>query len=326
MKAEHDASPHCLKSTFAFQVIRVIHSLTPRGRFLRKDKGSENDWKEEEMGEVVKKIRQAFRDMNKLSNKNRSLKRRSSRTTKKKPPQIKGKKVLPAEEKFAPPGGDDTQETFSSPDEEQQQEETSSPVLASPHSVLGFLQEEVPIVELDRHCDPPVEIMVDTIHNKNNEEDEWSPLFFSFTSNPKQQYHDEWFYEDKKVAMMADGTHYFNHTKNDHLVAAPASDTSNSSGRSSAIRSYDCNVVGASSDSSNATAEEVPSSSCSSQYIPSTSCVKGNAGMNTNSSDIMQLEGQSSKVNEGSDEVWFSRDRRNSTISMESMYWEMRNS
>jgi hypothetical protein len=336
MKAEHDAAPHCLKSSYAFQVARVIHSLSPRGRFLRKDKGSGNDWKEEEMGEVVKKIRQAFRDMNKLSNKNRSLKRRSSR--KKKPAQIIDEIVLPPAEgtlqEPAAPGDD----TCSS---DEQQEETSSPVLASPHLVLGSTQEEVPVALIDMHCDPPLEIMVNTIVHNN--EDAWSPLFL-FSSNPKQQYDDECD-EDKKDGMMADGTHHFNHTKNDQL-AAPASDTSNSPifsnttadssispGRSSAIRSYDCNVVGASSDSSDATTEEASSLPfSSSSCIPSARFVKGNAGMNANAGDIMQVEGQSSialsprKVSYGSDEICFGRDRRSSTISMESIYWEMRNS
>lgn len=336
MKAEHDAAPHCLKSSYAFQVARVIHSLSPRGRFLRKDKGSGNDWKEEEMGEVVKKIRQAFRDMNKLSNKNRSLKRRSSR--KKKPAQIIDEIVLPPAEgtlqEPAAPGDD----TCSS---DEQQEETSSPVLASPHLVLGSTQEEVPVALIDMHCDPPLEIMVNTIVHNN--EDAWSPLFL-FSSNPKQQYDDECD-EDKKDGMMADGTHHFNHTKNDQL-AAPASDTSNSPifsnttadssispGRSSAIRSYDCNVVGASSDSSDATTEEASSLPfSSSSCIPSARFVKGNAGMNANAGDIMQVEGQFSialsprKVSYGSDEICFGRDRRSSTISMESIYWEMRNS
>ena len=66
LKPEYDAAPKSLKGVYGNQIVNLIHSLSPPGRFLKKDKVS-GSWIEVDNEEAVKRARQAFRDSKKLN-------------------------------------------------------------------------------------------------------------------------------------------------------------------------------------------------------------------------------------------------------------------
>ena len=66
LKPEYDAAPKSLKGVYGNQIINLIHSLSPPGRFLKKDKVS-GSWIEVDNEEAVKRARQALRDSKKLN-------------------------------------------------------------------------------------------------------------------------------------------------------------------------------------------------------------------------------------------------------------------
>ena len=65
LKPEYDAAPKSLKGVYGNQIVNLIHSLSPPGRFLKKDKVS-GSWIEVDNEEAVKRARQAFRDSKNL--------------------------------------------------------------------------------------------------------------------------------------------------------------------------------------------------------------------------------------------------------------------
>ena len=66
LKPEYDAAPKSLKGVYGNQIVNLIHSLSPPGRFLKKDKVS-GSWIEVDNEEAVKRARQALRDSKKLN-------------------------------------------------------------------------------------------------------------------------------------------------------------------------------------------------------------------------------------------------------------------
>ena len=65
LKPEYDAAPKSLKGVYGNQIINLIHSLSPPGRFLKKDKVS-GSWIEVDKEEAVKRAIQALRDSKRL--------------------------------------------------------------------------------------------------------------------------------------------------------------------------------------------------------------------------------------------------------------------
>ena len=64
LKPEYDAAPKSLKGVYGNQIVNLIHSLSPPGRFLKKDKVS-GSWIEVDTKEAVQRAIQALHDAKK---------------------------------------------------------------------------------------------------------------------------------------------------------------------------------------------------------------------------------------------------------------------